>query len=108
MTRVPAAGWITQTAFRFARCGRIEYRSGERFSQGKERAIFTKDMSITEAIQADPRARGIFEAVGIDCVGCSGVSLESIEVGAKMYGVDLDMLLADLNRLVAAEGLQGE
>jgi hybrid cluster-associated redox disulfide protein len=60
-------------------------------------------MSITEAIQADPRTRSIFEAVGIDCVGCSGVALESIEVGAKMYAADLDALLADLNRLVSAE-----
>jgi hybrid cluster-associated redox disulfide protein len=74
----------------------------------KERVIFTREMSIMEAIQVDPRARDIFEALGIDCVGCSGVSLESIAAGAKLHGVDVEVLLADLNKLVSAGSSQGD
>ena len=34
----------------------------------KEAVIFTKEMSIMEALQADPRAREVFEAIGKGCI----------------------------------------
>lgn len=52
-----------------------------------------------EALQADPRAREVFAAHGMGCVGCMGVSMESIEDGAKMHGIDPEVVLAELNRL---------
>jgi len=66
-------------------------------------AIFTKDMSIMEAIQADPRARDVFTAYGMGCIGCMGVSMESIEDGAKMHGIDPEVILGELNKLALAE-----
>ena len=60
---------------------------------------FTKDMSILDALQADPRAREVFAAHGMGCIGCMGAMLESIESGAKMHGLDPSALIADLNRL---------
>jgi hybrid cluster-associated redox disulfide protein len=66
-------------------------------------AIFTKDMSILEALQADPRARDVFTAYGMGCLGCMGVSLESIEEGARMHGIDPETVLAALNRLPPVE-----
>lgn len=63
-------------------------------------AIFTKDMSIMEALQADPRARDVFSAYGMGCIGCMGVSMESIEDGSKMHGIDPEAVLAELNKLV--------
>jgi hybrid cluster-associated redox disulfide protein len=33
------------------------------------------------------------------CVGCVGESMESIEDGARMHGVDPEAVLADLNKL---------
>ncbi len=65
-------------------------------------------MSILEAIQADPRAREVFVAFGMGCTGCMGVSMESIEDGAKMHGIDPKIILADLNKLVKLESAQGE
>jgi hybrid cluster-associated redox disulfide protein len=62
-------------------------------------ATFTKDMSILEALQADPRSLEVFAAHGMGCVGCMGVGMESIENGAKMHGLDPGALLADLNGL---------
>jgi len=52
-----------------------------------------------EALQADPRARDVFAAYGMGCVGCMGVSMESIEDGAKMHGIDPEVVLSELNRL---------
>jgi hybrid cluster-associated redox disulfide protein len=69
----------------------------------KETAIFTKDMTIMEAIQADPRAREVFTSYGLECPVCVGVSMESIEDGALMHGVDIEAIMADLNKLASAE-----
>lgn len=55
-----------------------------------------------DALQADPRTREVFAAHGMGCVGCMGVSMESIEDGAKMHGIDPELVLAELNRLVAS------
>ncbi|MBC7292853.1 MAG: DUF1858 domain-containing protein [Thermoleophilia bacterium] len=65
--------------------------------------MFTKDMSILEALQADPRAKDVFAAHGMACIGCMGLSMESIEDGAKMHGIDPEAILADLNKLGATE-----
>jgi hybrid cluster-associated redox disulfide protein len=70
---------------------------------GEEMAIFTKDMSMIEALQADPRAKDVFAAYGMGCIGCMGVSMESIEDGAKMHGIDPNSVVADLNKLVLIE-----
>ena len=67
-------------------------------------AVFTKDMSILEALQADPRARDVFTAHGLACIGCMGAMLESIEDGAKMHGIDTQALLRELNSLSPLEG----
>jgi hybrid cluster-associated redox disulfide protein len=68
-------------------------------SAGREATIFTKDMSIMETLQADSRAREVFVAFGMGCIGCMGVSLETIEDGAKMHGIEPDTVLAELNKL---------
>ena len=56
-----------------------------------------------DALQADPRARDVFAAYGMGCVGCMGVSMESIEDGARMHGIDPEAVLADLNKLLPLE-----
>jgi hybrid cluster-associated redox disulfide protein len=66
-------------------------------------AIFTKDMSMMEALQAEPRAKDVFAAYGMGCIGCMGVSMETIEGGAKMHGIDPKAVVADLNKLAPLE-----
>ncbi|MBU2602111.1 MAG: DUF1858 domain-containing protein [Actinobacteria bacterium] len=63
-------------------------------------ATFTKDMAILDALQADPRARDVFTAHGLACIGCMGAMMESIEDGARMHGLDPQSILRDLNALV--------
>ena len=53
-----------------------------------------------EALQADPRARDVFAAHGMGCIGCIGMSVETIEEGARMHGLDPEQVVADLNSLV--------
>lgn len=60
---------------------------------------FSREMSILEALQADSRARDVFTAHGLACIGCMGAMMESIEDGARMHGIDPVALLRELNLL---------
>lgn len=60
---------------------------------------FTKEMSIMDALQAHPNAREVLVKHGMGCVGCMGAMSESIEVGAKMHGIDVDKVIAELDQL---------
>ncbi|RJQ31068.1 MAG: DUF1858 domain-containing protein [Actinobacteria bacterium] len=60
---------------------------------------FTKDMTIEQALETDPRAIQVFANHGMACFACSGALMESIEAGAKAHGIDTDKLLEELNSL---------
>lgn len=60
----------------------------------------TKDTTILEALQAHPRSREVFLKHGLGCIACMGATMESIESGARMHGMEPDELVDDLNRLV--------
>ncbi|TDA65662.1 MAG: DUF1858 domain-containing protein [Clostridia bacterium] len=62
--------------------------------------MISKDMSILEVLQAYPRTQEVFARYGMACVSCMGATEETIEAAARMHGLDLDRLLADLNRQV--------
>lgn len=62
--------------------------------------MISKDMSILEVLQAYPRTREVFARYGMGCMSCMGAVEETIEAAARMHGLDLDKLLADLNRQV--------
>lgn len=66
-------------------------------------AAFTKDMSIFEALAADPRARGVFESHGMACCLCIGAQSETIEAGAILHQIDPEVVVAELNGLTAGE-----
>ena len=48
-------------------------------------ARFHKDMSIFEALESDPGARGVFESHGMACCLCIGAQSETIEAGAILH-----------------------
>ncbi len=62
--------------------------------------VFSKEMSILEALESHPRARDVFEAHGMTCCLCIGAMSESIEAGAIMHQVDPDVVVEELNALV--------
>lgn len=61
--------------------------------------MITKDMSIQDALQAHSKAIEVFSKYNMGCFSCMGATAESIENGALMHGIELDMLMADLNAL---------
>jgi len=64
---------------------------------------FHKDMSIFEALEADPGARDVFESHGMSCCLCIGAQSESIEAGAILHQVDPELVVGELNRLCVQE-----
>ncbi|MGI9951113.1 DUF1858 domain-containing protein [Moorellaceae bacterium AZ2] len=60
----------------------------------------TKDLSIMEVLQAYPEVRPIFARHGMGCLTCMGAMAETIESGARVHGIKLEELLADLNNAI--------
>jgi hybrid cluster-associated redox disulfide protein len=58
----------------------------------------TRDMLIREVIMARPDAAEILMAHGMGCVGCPGSQMETLEEAASVHGMNLDDLLAALNK----------
>ncbi|MGB9784058.1 MAG: DUF1858 domain-containing protein [Moorellaceae bacterium] len=60
----------------------------------------TKSMSITEVVSKYPETIPVFMQHGMGCLGCAAARFENIEQGALAHGIDVDSLIADLNRAV--------
>ncbi len=58
----------------------------------------TRDMIIRAVRDAHPGITAVFQAHGLPCAGCSVGSYETIAQGARTHNLDVDALLADLNR----------
>lgn len=62
--------------------------------------MFYKEMSLMEALQVHPKAREVFKKHGMACLSCMGAIQESIQVGADMHSIDIELLMQELNDLV--------
>jgi len=60
--------------------------------------MITKDMTITEILTRYPETLPVFERYGLDCYDCQIAEFEQLEHGASVHHVDLDTLIAELNR----------
>ncbi len=58
----------------------------------------TKDMTISEILMKNPKAREILANHGFHCVGCPMSQMETLEIGAKAHGVKIEELLKELNK----------
>jgi hybrid cluster-associated redox disulfide protein len=65
--------------------------------------MIDKKMSIEEVVRKYPEAIVIFERHGLGCLGCQAALFESIEQGAEVHGINVDALIADLNKGVGRE-----
>lgn len=66
--------------------------------------VVTKDMSIIEVVQKYPKTVEVFRNYGMGCLGCAAARFENIEQGALAHGIDVDALIADINKSVSAGG----
>ncbi len=62
--------------------------------------MISKQMTIEEVVQKYPETRATFERYGLGCVGCQAALFENIEQGAKVHGIDVNALIADLNKQI--------
>jgi hybrid cluster-associated redox disulfide protein len=62
--------------------------------------MIDKQMAIEEVMQKYPETRATFERYGLGCVGCQAALFENIEQGAKVHGIDVNALIADLNKQI--------
>ncbi|MGI6533107.1 MAG: DUF1858 domain-containing protein [Peptococcia bacterium] len=60
----------------------------------------TADMSITEIVQKHPQTVEILMQQGMGCLGCAAARFETLAQGAAAHGIDLEPLLAALNKAV--------
>jgi hybrid cluster-associated redox disulfide protein len=59
----------------------------------------TKDMKISDALKIDPeRVGGLLMSFGMGCLGCAMASGETIEEACGVHGIDVDELMAALNK----------
>jgi hybrid cluster-associated redox disulfide protein len=63
--------------------------------------MITKDMKIGEICRTYPQLVPVLKQFGLDCLECQIADLEELEHGAGVHKVDVDMLLAELNRVVS-------
>lgn len=64
-------------------------------------AEITKDMTFFELMRTYPDSVKVLQKHNLGCVGCMGAQNESLEQGARAHGLDIDVLLNDLNAAIA-------
>ena len=60
-------------------------------------AKVSKDMLIGQLLQLDPNMAGILMASGMHCLGCPSSQMESLEEAAMVHGLDVDVLVNQIN-----------
>ena len=63
-------------------------------------AKITRDTGIIEAVQEHPEIIEVFQQYGLGCIGCMAAHYETIEQGAGAHGLDVDALMADINKKI--------
>ncbi len=60
----------------------------------------TADMTITDIVSQYPNTVPVFQRYGMHCFGCIAARYENLEQGARAHGIDVSVLLRDLNAAV--------
>jgi len=67
-------------------------------SSGRE-PRFTRDMLVSDAVDADPRVGDILLRLGLPCRSCIVAWHETLEEGCAPLGLEVNRVLAELNAL---------
>ena len=60
--------------------------------------MITKEMTIAQALEEKPDCGPVSMQFGMHCLGCAIAHGETVEQAAEVHGIDLDALLAALNK----------
>lgn len=59
--------------------------------------VVNKDMKIGEILRADIEVAPILMGAGMHCVGCPSAQGETLEQACMVHGIDVDMLVEEIN-----------
>ena len=62
-------------------------------------AQITKDTIIGDILDIAPETAPVFFSIGMHCLGCPASRGETVEEACMAHGVDVEQLLAELNKL---------
>ena len=62
--------------------------------------IVTEDMKVCAILEMNEDMDRIFIKHGLYCVGCPGANQETILEAAEGHGIDLKLLLEDINKVL--------
>ncbi|MCM0083643.1 DUF1858 domain-containing protein [Geomonas sp. Red32] len=61
--------------------------------------MVTKDMTFATVMRMHPDVVKVLAKYNLGCIGCMGAQNESLEQGCSAHGIDVEEILADLNKL---------
>lgn len=73
------------------------------FMMEKKKEFVTKNMFLIDIIAKYPEVAPILMGYGLHCVGCHFSGADTLEMGAKLHGMDdetINMMLNDVNIIV--------
>ncbi len=62
-------------------------------------AQVTKDMTFAAVMRMHPDVVKVLAKYNLGCIGCMGAQNESLEQGCAAHGINVDDILADINKL---------
>lgn len=65
-------------------------------------ATVTKDMLIGQLLKLDPNIAVILMRAGMHCIGCPSSQMESLEEACMVHGMDVDVLVQQINDFLGA------
>lgn len=64
--------------------------------------MLTKEMTVGQVLKLYPETVQVFLELGMHCLGCPSSTMESIEGAALTHGRNVDDLMKQLNKAIAA------
>ncbi len=64
----------------------------------------SKDMLIGQLVAMDEMIPAMLMRAGMHCLGCPSAQAESLEEACMVHGIDCDVLVAQMNEILAAKG----
>lgn len=61
----------------------------------------SKDMLIGQMLQISPEVAPVLMRAGMHCLGCPSAQGESLEEACMVHGIDCDVLVSQMNELLA-------
>ena len=59
--------------------------------------MITKDQTIGQVLQVNPKAAQILMNFGMGCLGCPSATMETLEQACYIHGLDLNEVMNKLN-----------